>query len=619
MLRQAAGALVAGGFSGFGSLRHLVVALRFHCACRLRAAGPVCLPCGLAMLTLAAPPDLQAQPAAPATALPAAAPSASVAPASVPPAALSSPATAQDTVRFDILEFVVEGDTLLGAPAIERAVYAFLGPQRSVADAEAARKALEAAYQQAGFLSVSVQLPPQNVGSEGEVRLQVVAATVERLRIVGAEFVLPSRIRDAVPSLAQGSVPNFNELQQELGALAHALPEAEATPVLAAGRREATLAAELKVQDRVPLHGQTELNNKQSVDTVAGRLEAALVYEDLFQRRHAAALNWFVSPRKPGQADIISASYALPVFGPRDRLSLAYTHAATNVPTAVGGATVSRGETWRLRWRSELGEPGSGGTPEGLSHAASVGLTERHLRDRSVQPGGVDLGATPLRYTTLGLGYDLAITGAVADRLTTLQAEFTVSPGGPNRRTIDCFGTRREQFACKRAGAEPRFETLGLTLTQREPLGRWSLTARLQAQLADAPLAPSEQIVFGGADSVRGYYEGEQAADAGLALRLELGTPSLALAGTASASGLVFFDGAVGKRLQARSPEIATPQLGSAGLGLRVASGSGLQASLIWARVLRNSTRLVDGVQRPVSGSDADRSQRWDLLLRQPF
>ena len=53
--------------------------------------------------------------------------------------------------RFDILEYVVVGDTVLGAAAIERAVYAFLGPQRTAADAEGARKALEKAYQDAGF------------------------------------------------------------------------------------------------------------------------------------------------------------------------------------------------------------------------------------------------------------------------------------------------------------------------------------------------------------------------------------------------------------------------------------------------------------------------------------
>jgi hemolysin activation/secretion protein len=356
-----------------------------------------------------------------------------------------------------------------------------------------------------------------------------------------------------------------------------------------------------------------EVNNKQSLDTVAGRVEAALSYDDLFQRRHAAQLNWVYSPRRPSQADILTASYGLPLGGEGDRLSLALTHADTDTPTAVGGSTVSRGNTWRLRWRDQLG------APDGISHGLSAGLTVRHLRDRSLRAGGIEQGAPEIRYTTLALAYDLAASGELAGRSTSLQAEWVISPGGINRRTVDCFGAPREQFACKRVDAEPRFQTLNLTLSHREPLGRWSLLARLQGQLADAPLVSSEQIVFGGQDSVRGYYEGEQAADTGLSLRLELGSPSWAAPSALSASGLVFVDAAYGKRLHARAPEQPDVRLASAGLGLRVDSGVGLQLALTWARVLRQTTRLAEGAQQPVSGRDADRAQRWDLNLRQLF
>jgi hemolysin activation/secretion protein len=527
---------------------------------------------------------------------------------------------AADAPRFDILEFVVEGDTLLGPAAIERAVYGFLGPGRGVADAENARKALEAAYQAAGFLSVNVLLPPQTVGASGEVRLQVVQAPVERLRVLGAEHVRPSRLREAVPSLAPGNVPNFNDLQQELGALARANQNIEVTPVLAAGSTSGTMAAELKLQDRLPLHGQVELNNKTSLDTVAGRVEAQLSYDDLFQRRHSAALNWVYSPRRPSQADILTASYALPFgWGPGgegDRLSLAWTHADTDTPTAVGGATVSRGNTWRLRWRDQLA------APEGLGHGLSWGLTVRHLRDRSLLAGGAELGAPELRYTTLALGYDLMVNGQTPGRFSSLQAEWTVSPAGLNRRHVDCFGQQREQFACKRVLAEPRFQTLSFTLSHREPFGpggRWSLLARLQGLLADTPLVSSEQIVFGGQDSVRGYYEGEQAADTGAALRLELGSPAWAPLEAWSASGLAFIDTAYGKRLYAQGGEVASPRLASSGLGLKLESRFGLQASLTWVRVLLQTTRLVEGQQRPASGSDAERAQRWDFNLRQSF
>ena len=145
-------------------------------------------------------------------------------------------APSPDTPRFDILEFVIEGDTLLGAPALERAVYPFLGPGKTVADAEGARRALQQAYQEAGYLSVSVVLPPQRVDEgSGEVRLQVIQGVVERLKVTGAEHFLPSGIRQGLPSLAPGSVPQFTEVQQELGQLAALAPDRRITPLLAAG------------------------------------------------------------------------------------------------------------------------------------------------------------------------------------------------------------------------------------------------------------------------------------------------------------------------------------------------------------------------------------------------
>lgn len=515
------------------------------------------------------------------------------------------PAQAQNTsaeLRFDILEFVVLGDTLLGAAAIERAVYPFLGPQRGAADAEAARKALEKAYQDAGFLSVNVVLPQQRVGDAGgEVRLQVVQAPVETLRITGAQYTLPSLVRDAVPNLATGVVPNFNEMQQELAQLARANADREITPIIAAGDKPGTMNVELKVQDKLPLHASVELNNKQSQNTEAGRLEAGISYDNLFQRGHSFGFNWFYAPRRPDEANIQSLSYHLPLGGSGDRLYLMLVHSNSNTPTPLGGATVSRGETWRLRWRDELP------TREGVGHALTWGLSWRHLRDRNLDVAGFDTPAPTLRYPSLHAGYELDLSGAAlggtAGRSSRLQADLSVSLPGLSHREVDCYGTQRDQFACKRAEAGPRFQVLGLSLTHREPIGAWTLNTRLQGQFTDTPLVPAEQVVYGGQDSVRGYYEGELSGDLGAALRLEIGTPAWLPGEGIALRALGFYDHAVLRKLHALPSELVTAQLASTGLGLRLESGFGMQASLVWAHVLRDSAR----------------SQRWDFSLRQAF
>jgi len=527
-------------------------------------------------------------------------------------------------LRFDILEFVIEGDTLLGSAVIERAVYEFLGPQRSAADAENARKALEKAYQDAGFLSVSVLLPQQQVGGPGgEVRLQVLQAPVEKLRVTGAQFHLPSQVKQAMPSLAPGNVPNFNEMQQELGRLARSSADREITPILSAGEAPGTMAVELKVQDTLPLHGSVELNDKQSQNTAAGRLEAALSYDNLFQQGHSFGANWFYSPRRPSEADIWSYNYNLPLGGAGDRLYLLFTHSDSNTPTPLGGATVSRGNTWRLRWRDELP------AREGIAHGLSWGVTLKHLRDANVEVAGVTTPSPDLRYPTFQIGYDLNIDGSAAGRQTSLQAELNVSLPGLSRRFVDCSGSVREQFDCKRVttganvpgASRPGFQVLTLSLSHREPLGRWQLSGRLQAQLTDTPLVPAEQVVYGGRDSVRGYYEGEQAGDVGLALRLELSPPAWAPFERATLQPLAFAEGAALHRFYVLAGDKATTKLASVGLGLRLNTTMGLQATLDWAQLLFDTTRFdsLAVAQDPVSGRGAGRGQRWQFSLRQGF
>ena len=535
---------------------------------------------------------------------------------------MATTATAQPTAdpsepRFDILEFVIEGDTLLGTATIERTVYPFLGPGRRAADAEGARRALQQAYQDAGYLSVTVLLPPQRVDG-GEVRLQVQQAPVERLKVTGAEHFLPSRIREGLPSLAPGSVPQFGQVQHELAMLAAAAPDRQITPLLAPGSRPGTLAVELKVEDQLPIHGAVEINSKHAQNTVRGRVEAAVSHDNLFQRHHSLDANWFVAPSDPKQANILSLLYSLPLGGPGDRLSLAYTFSDSDTPTPLGGLTVSRGDTWRLRWRDSLA------APDGVRHALTWGLTRRNLQDRNVEVAGFSTESPSLVYPTLHLDYELTITGTLQGRETRLNAGLVASLPGLSSRSVDCFGTQLDQFRCKRAASSARFQVLTFSAGHREPLGPgadgWLLEVQAQGQFSDAPLPSSEQVVFGGTDSVRGYFEGEQAGDIGLAVRAELSAPRWKLRDGLSLRLLGFIDRGGLRRLYALPAEDPTVVLGSSGFGLRVDTRFGLSAMLDWAYLQHDTTRLDRfGAPEPLSGAAASRTQRWELAVRQRF
>jgi hemolysin activation/secretion protein len=290
----------------------------------------------------------------------------------------ATPASEAQVLRFDILEFVIDGNTLLPASLVEAAVYPFLGESRTVADAEGARKALEARYHDAGYLSVVVELPPQKVQeAQGAIRLHVTEATLAQVRVSDARYHLPSQIKSGMPSLQAGRPPNFLDMQEDLSALSRQAPDRELTPLVTAGAEEGTMEVDLKVQDTLPLHGSLEVNSKQSPNTQRTRVETSLSYDNLWQKQHSLGLYWFYSPLSPAQSNVLSVNYQLPLGQPGDRLYMTLTTSNSDTPTPLGGLTASLGETYALSWRRNLNARGS------YVHATTFQLDLRDLKDRN--------------------------------------------------------------------------------------------------------------------------------------------------------------------------------------------------------------------------------------------
>jgi hemolysin activation/secretion protein len=92
------------------------------------------------------------------------------------PASGSAVGQKKREVIFNVWEFQIIGNTLIDRTQVERTVYPFLGPARTIEDVEAARAAQETFYNNSGFPTVVVNLPEQNV-TEGVVKLVKYART----------------------------------------------------------------------------------------------------------------------------------------------------------------------------------------------------------------------------------------------------------------------------------------------------------------------------------------------------------------------------------------------------------------------------------------------------------
>ena len=150
--------------------------------------------------------------------------------------------------HFYIREYRVQGVKHLPVLEVEKAVYPFLGPRRTAEDVEQARAALQKAYDEKGYKTVTVEIPPQEP-KRGVVKLLAVENTVGRLRVHGAKYFSISQIKKQVPSMAEGTVVDFNRVTKEIIAL-NQLADRQVSPSLKPGVEPGTVDIDLEVKDK---------------------------------------------------------------------------------------------------------------------------------------------------------------------------------------------------------------------------------------------------------------------------------------------------------------------------------------------------------------------------------
>ena len=415
----------------------------------------------------------------------------------VAPAAPATPA-------FDILEFQIEGNSVLTAADIERAVTPFLGENRQLADVEAARVALEKVYQSAGFLTVFVDVPEQRIDS-GIVVLNVTEGRVERLKVTGSRYFSQGYIRDKVPELANGKVPNFNELQRQL-ATVNRTEERRVQPIMRAGVTPGTVETELKVDDRLPLAGSVELSNRAAAATKPLRLSVSAHYDNLFQLDHSVAVSLSTAPQDVALSRVFSLNYTIP----GDQATwVGYVVNSKSSVAALGDVNVlGKGTTLGLRYVRPLGSAAD------EVHSISLGIDYKDLTEDT--RNGDSTISTPLRYLPLQFAYNASIDHG-AQRQTQMSLQATAAFRQILQREVDCPGGRADQFACKRQGGDGGFATLRADVRHIVGVaGFGSLHLRLGGQMGTGPVPSGEQYTIGGAETVRGYYEAEGAGDRGV-------------------------------------------------------------------------------------------------------
>jgi hemolysin activation/secretion protein len=412
--------------------------------------------------------------------------------------------------HFYIQEYrVVGGGHLLPRVEVESAVYPYLGPYRTAADVEQARGALEQAYRDKGYQTVSVQIPPQKVQG-GVIMLAVIQSEVGRLRVHGSRYFSIDQIKREAPSLQEGNAPNFSQVTRDLAVL-NDIPDRRITPTLRAGEVPGTVDVDLNVKDTPPVHGSLEINNRYSADTTPLRLNGSVSYDNLWQLEHSLGFSFQVSPEDLEQVRVFSGYYLarIPEVSWLS-LMLQGTKQDSNVNTLGGIGVAGKGDV--VGGRAIITLP----TQKDFYHSLSLGIDYKHFT-QDVLIAGTD-SLTPVTYYPFSAAYSSTWLGKGHE--TNLNASVNMAIRGT--------GSDEAEFDENRHGAGGNFIYFrgDLSHTHDLPEG-FQIFVKAQGQASDQPLVNSEQFSGGGIGTVRGYLESEELGDNGIFGSMEMRSPSL--------------------------------------------------------------------------------------------
>ena len=494
-----------------------------------------------------------------------------------------APLEAPPAPRFDIGRFVVEGNTLLPKAEVEALVQPFAGKSRDFGDVQRALEALQDAYLERGYSAVRVMLPEQEL-NRGEVRMQVVDATLRMIRVEGNKLFDTANVRRGLPTLKEGASPNTHRIGENIQ-LANENPAKQVNVRLEAADEEGKVDAVVRVTEDSPVRYSAFVDSSGNAQTGYYRIGAGYMNANMRDRDEMLTLQLITSPDHLSDVLIFGAGYRIPVYATGGAIEAVLAYSDVNSGTVPGLLSVSgAGTIFGLRYSQVLPRI------EAYEQKASIGIDYRAFRQNVTRVGGVDKLLPDITVRPLTLAY--------AGRYSRVGREVSVS-GSYSKNFPGGGDSDQAAFDGNRANARSAYSIWRLGGGWTEALPRdFLLRGAFNWQYTWDRLTPVEQFGMGGADSVRGYNEREVASDKGHRVSVEGYSPDFGerIGGNWKARALAFVDWARGRDVvPERDNQNGKNGLASVGLGARLNEGKALSLRVDWAHALNAAGTRPEG------------------------
>jgi len=478
----------------------------------------------------------------------------------------------QETLRFAITRYAVEGATLLTPAEIEAAVAPFIGTDKDFSDVQSALEVIEALYAERGYSAVHVLLPEQEMEA-GTVRFQVIEGHYGKVTVKNNRFFSEANLLNAIPSVRSGGVPKSKQVARELR-LANENPARQLNVVLKGGERDDELDASLQVSDSKFSQWTLTADNSGTVETGRSRISLAYRHANLFDADQVAQVQAQISPEHTDRSQVVGGSYRIPLYGLGH--SVEFFGSYSNINAVVGGLSNFQGGglMFSTRYNVPLERRGT------FDPRVSFGLDWRRFDKIELTSPPPTTLFGEIVVTPLSAAY--ATQGRLGKGDVALNTSLTVNvPVAGSGKSADFAAYDR----INTAAPEPHYKVLRFGASYFLPLAAdWQWRTAFSGQWSNDRLIQGEQIRLGGADGVRGFSEGSETGERGGKFNLELYAPAWNMGGLGT-RGLLFADAG---RVQPETGD--STGIASLGLGLRASYSGSLALRFDAGRIMNEGT-----------------------------
>jgi len=468
-----------------------------------------------------------------------------------------TPVTGTITVR----QFEVLGSTIFSQAELDQVLLPFTNRPISFSELLQARSLITDLYVSKGYITSGAFIPPQDL-ENGVVKIQVIEGGLEEIKVAGTERLHPDYVRSRM-NIATGAPLNRDRLIQALQVLQINPLIASISAELSAGSRDGQNILEVQISEAKSLNGQISLDNNRAPSV--GSLRRKVQVSEANLTGLGDTLNLAYS--NTDGSNSYDIGYTLPINPYNGTIAFVFNNSNSNViETPFNTLDIYANSTsYELTFRQPIEQTPSQESAIGFTAAYRESLTSLLKIPFPLSAGADANGVTKVAV----LRAFQEFTQRSSQSVLSLRSQFSIGLGG-------VFGSNVNASFPDSRFVSWRGQSQYVSLLAPDTF----LLLRGDLQFSDRPLLPSEQIGFGGQDTLRGYRQDVLLGDNGLNLSAELRIPILRIPEWEGLLQIVpFIDAAAVWNSSGQANSSSNTLLGT-GLGLRWRVGNSLDLRL---------------------------------------